>query len=165
MFGYEGKVTVIRRYKDRILGRSVFHNNGTPELFKILCDRLVRGIKSETDLVYPERLDLVTVDEQESCLRQQLIPVFEAVEASQEGDYKAVKRFYLSYYDLLDSNPEASMKWQLKSRQGDVLASVELLSKEGAAITEYKISPGESHEIIWEMFFKNIDSQTTKSGE
>lgn len=172
MFSYEGKVTVIRKYKGRVLGKSTFHNNGTSALFGELCRCLVKG--ADSSRYYPYYLDLAAVsssdDSRRSLLRDYKSPVSDRVVSSEDG-YKVVKTFYISYYDLNSSNtnePENSLVFRLMNDESipKEFAFVTLVSESNSNtstnITKYDISEGETHEIIWEMSFSNLSEGTLK---
>lgn len=171
MFSYEGSVTIIRKYRGRVLGRTTFHNSGTQALFRELCNRLVKG--STTRQLYPYYLDLARKGSQESLLRAFRPPVSDKVETvttDSSSTYRAVKTFYLSYYDLDMSkgNNGESLVFRLMSdydseHESEKLAEVTLKSGE-SELTEYTIGEGETHEIIWEMSFNNIDSGSLDAG-
>ncbi len=47
--GYKGTVTIVKRFKGKYIATEHYHNNGTPELFKYLCQYLWNGAPSSDD--------------------------------------------------------------------------------------------------------------------
>lgn len=169
MFSYEGKVTVIRKYKGRVLGKSTFHNNGTPALFRELCRCLVKG--ADSPRCYPNFLDLAAASSEKlsrrSLLRGSKSRISDRVEKEGDADtYKAVKTFNISYYDLATvpaaantDQSEDMLVFRLLSDESDPqeFAFVPLVDPvTDNHITSYVMAEGETHEIIWEMSFGNL---------
>lgn len=47
--GYKGTITIVKRFKGKYMATEHYHNNGTPELFKYLCQYLWNGAPSSDD--------------------------------------------------------------------------------------------------------------------
>lgn len=181
--GYKGTVVIVKRFKGKYIATEHYHNNGTPELFKYLCQYLWNGAPNDEDKGgIPYYLDVAGKKEDSveyiSILNSKILTYeAEGINNSKAKTPSITKVFYLTHSSFRstgsnDNDPLYLLLYH--SADADKpLATIPLAVtgvSEGSStstfkpLTTYSIAEGESHEIMWKMEFENYENNTLVVG-
>lgn len=166
-FIYEGKLTIKKiKRNGRVKSIKTYKNNGDLNLFRLLCKVLSQdSLQNKEDGLTPNGVYGV---------KRETLPTFLNIK---DGDLNSLLTSPISYlvkYPEIGASPKVVIKWNLISSnfkniitdpsnvkfqlldnttQSNLLAEVD--------VQDYTISAEETHQIIWEMSFKNAEAVIT----